>query len=397
MRLLLDGATGTALQAAGMPAGVCTEQWIVEHPAALQELQRRYAAAGCDVLYAPTFGANRARLKPFGLENQVAELNRRLVALTREAAPGCKIAGNLSPTGLLVEPYDEWEEESDPARLLSMQEAVDIFAEQVEALQAAGVDLIVAETMTSLNEARAALLAARRTGLPVFVTIAVNEEGHALSGTSLLPCVITLQAMGATAVGVNCCTPAAAREELEAALPYAQVPLIAKPCGTGFSPLRFGEAMGELLAAGAVIVGGCCGTLPEHMAVLRGVLDDFPTIVAPEVDGNAAAGEREAFFLAEDLDPTPPLPCDSNLADAFIEAEEDYNVARVHVAATEDIPVLLEAAQVCRLPIALYTDDALVLDETLLRFPGRLLVDSLCEIETELLEDIASHYGAVVF
>ncbi len=396
MRLLLDGATGTALQAAGMPADACTEQWILDNPAPLQELQRRYAAAGCDVLYAPTFGANRIRLQRFGLEDRVTEWNRRLVALTREAAPRCRVAGNLSPTGKIVEPYG-WLEEAPAHQRITMQQAVEAFAEQAEALKSAGVDLLVAETMTSLNEARAALLAARETGLPVFVTMAVDEEGRTLSGASLLPCVITLQAMGAAAVGVNCCTPAAAREQLEEALPYAQVPLIAKPSGTGLSPLQFGEEMRELLAAGAAIVGGCCGTLPEHIAVLRGILDAFPTIVAPEVDGHAAACEREAFFLAEDLEPTPPLPCDSNLADALIEAEDAYNVARVHVAAMEDIPVLLEAAPVCRLPIALYTDEAMVLDAALLQYPGRLLVDSLCEVERPLLEDIAAYYGAIVF
>ena len=393
----MDGATGTALLAAGMPTGVCTEQWILENPEPLLQLQRRYAAAGCDVITAPTFGANRARLAAFGLEEQTATFNRRLVALSRQAAPGCKIAGNLSPTGRRLEPYGE---EGEP--VLSMEEAVAIFEEQAIALKEAGADLLLVETMTSLNEARAALLAARSTGLPVFVTMAVDEEGRTLSGARLLPCVITLQALGAAAVGVNCCSIQAAREQLEEALPYAQVPLIAQPSvtlpdGGVLSPLRFSEDMADLLGAGAAVVGGCCGSLPEHMAVLRGLLDRFPVIGSPEVDGHAAAGEQEAFFLGDDPDPSPPLPCDSNLADAFIEAEDAYNAARVHVAELEDIPVLLEAARVCRLPIMVYTDDALVLDAVLLRFPGRLLVDSLCEIERELLEDIAAHFGAILF
>lgn len=391
MNRLLDGATATAMMATGMPEGVCTEQWILEHPEPLIQLQKRYAAAGCDILTAPTFGANRARLAAFGLAERLEELNTRLVALTREAAPGKPVAGNLSPTGLLPEPYGE------DGGGVPMEELVSIYKEQASALQKAGVELLLVETMTSLNEARAALLACRDTGLPVFVSFAVDEEGRTLSGASLLPCLITLQAMGAAAVGLNCASPAVIGEQLRQVLPYARVPLIAQPAAGGLSPLGFGEAMEEVMGAGAAIVGGCCGTLPEHLAVLRGVLDKAPVVASPEVDGYAAAGEQEAFFLADDLEPCEALPCDSDLADALIEAEDEYNVARVHVAEREDIPVLLEAVRVCRLPLALYCDSPLVLDETLLRVPGRLLVDSLCDIEPELLEDIAAHYGAIVF
>ena len=182
-----------------MPADACPELWALEHPAVVTELQRRYILAGSDVLYAPTFGANRARLAPFGLADRTAEFNRCLVALSREAAASCpksrcRIAGVLSPTGLWAEssaeaPFDEW---------------TAVYAEQAAALKEAGADLLVCETMTSLGEARAALLAARETGLPVIVTLTVNGEGETLSGARLLPAVITLQALGAAAVGLNC-------------------------------------------------------------------------------------------------------------------------------------------------------------------------------------------------
>lgn len=397
MSLLLDSAAETVETSAGIPAEGRAEPWILEHPDQFISLQKRYADAGCDILCAPTQGASRVRLAALGLADRVEERNLRLAALSREAAArahapasGIRIAGCLSPLGLLPEPYGE------DGGGVPIKELTALYEEQAAALKKAGVDLLLAEAMPSLNEARAALLACRKTGLPVFLTLAADRQGTVLSGASLLACTITLQAMGAAAVGLHGAPPAALEGPLRHTLPHARVPLIARPAAGALSPLRFGEEMEAVLGAGAAVAGGC-GALPEHAAVLRGVLDRFPTIAAPEISGRAAAGEEEAFFLSEDLEPCEPLPCDSSLADALIEAEDVCNAARVRVTEREDIPVLLEAARVCRLPLMLYADDPLVLDEALLRFPGRVLVDSLCEIETELVEEIAAHYGAIVF
>lgn len=397
--LLLDGATGTGLMAAGMPADACVEQWILEHPAVLTDLQKAYAAAGCHVVYAPTFGANRAALGRHGLADKVQEMNTRLVELTRRAvqdAP-CLVAGDLSPTGLLTEPYGD----------TRFDELVTIYKEQVNVLAQAGVDLFVCETMTSLTDARAALLAARTAGKPVLVTLTVDGQGRTMSGSPLLPCLITLQALGAAAVGLNCSTGLTGMADWFAdVLPHAAVPLIAKPNAmmkdaVGFDqnldPEAFAQGMEALMDAGVSIVGGCCGTTPAHLAALRRVVDRHPTVAPPEIDVDAAAGERSPFFLTDDLEPSPPIDCDSNLPDALIEAEDDYNVARVRISAEEDIPELLSCAAVCQLPTAIYTDSALLLDRILQCYPGRLLVDSVCEIERPLLEDIAAQYGAIVF
>lgn len=397
--LLLDGATGTGLMAAGMPADACVEQWVLEHPVVLAELQKAYADAGCDVVYASTFGANRAALSRHGLAGDVRDMNLRLVELTRRAVQGtrCLVAGDLSPTGLLVEPYGD-------ARF---EELVAIYKEQVDVLAEAGVDLFVCETMTSLTDARAALLAARTAGKPVFVTLTVDGHGRTMSGSPLLPCVITLQALGAAAVGLNCSTGLTGMEDWIAdVLPHAAVPLITKPNAmkkdaVGFDqnldPEAFAEGMKILMDAGASIVGGCCGTTPAHLAALRRVVDRHPTVAPQEIDVDAAAGERNAFFLTDDLEPSPPIDCDSNLADELIEAEDEYNVARVRITAEEDISELLASASVCHLPTAIYTDSAVLLDRVLQYYPGRLLVDSVCEIERPLLEDIAAQYGAIVF
>ncbi len=396
--LLLDGATGTQMLAAGMPGDICPEQWMLEHPDILIALQRRYVLAGCNVLYTPTFGANRTRLAAFGLEEYMRPYNLRLVELTRQAiaaCPGssCLVAGCLAPTGLRPEPVGD-----TPIATLEA-----VYAEQAALLKEAGVDLLVCETMTSLSEARAALLATRETGLPVFVTLTVNKLGQTLTGGTLLPAVITLQALGAAAIGLNCSVdPTKMVASLVQALSHAAVPLIAKPSaltvsGEILTPAQFGNKMKPLLDAGASIVGGCCGTTPEYLAILRGLLDKHPLVAPREIDTDACAVEKEALFLSDDLNPSEPIACDSALADALIEAEDTANVALVELTCQGDIGNLLEFGGMSRLPIALHTDNALLLDEALHRFPGRLLVDSLCEISRPLLEEIAARYGAVVY
>lgn len=403
--LLLDGAMGTTLRGAGMPADACAEIWALAHPALVIDIQRRFAAAGSDVLYTPTFGANRFSLLRSGEQaspSRVRDLNRQLAALTQEAAVRetgrrCLVAGNLSGYGL---PPDA---EDAP----SFDELLAAYSEQAAALKEAGVDCLVCETMTGLSEARAALLAARETGLPVMVTLTVNEEGETLTGARLLPAVITLQALGAAAVGLNCSAgPASMAEWLEDALPYAAVPLIAKPSAafpnrehgwTALDPAAFTAGMEPLLDAGAVLVGGCCGAGPEHLALLRGLVDRHPTVVSTEIDTDAAAGEQEAFFLSDDLDPSPPLVCDSNLSDELIEAEDEYNVAVVHVTCVQDVDELIRQASMSRLPTAVHADSVLLLEEALRRYPGRLLVDTMSEADDSLIGELAVRYGAILF
>ncbi|MBR5519136.1 MAG: homocysteine S-methyltransferase family protein, partial [Clostridia bacterium] len=150
--VILDGATGMNLQKAGMPAGVCPEQWVLEHPDVLRALQRAFVQAGSNAVYAPTFGANRVKLKKYGLENRLAEMNRELVALSRSAVgEGVAVGGDMTSLGLFIEPFGT----------TSFEEVVEIYREQAEALEAAGVDFFIVETIMQLFEARAAILAIR--------------------------------------------------------------------------------------------------------------------------------------------------------------------------------------------------------------------------------------------
>ena len=172
--LILDGATGTELQKHGYAGDVSAEQWTLEHPDVIVGIQRGYVAAGSQVLYTPTFGANRQKLEERGIFNRTADFNRRLAALSRKAADGrAWIAGDLAPTGLFLAPLGE----------ASFEDLVDIYTEQAAGLEEAGVDLFVIETMMTLSDARAAVLAVRSVSdKPIFVSFTCDESGRSLSG-----------------------------------------------------------------------------------------------------------------------------------------------------------------------------------------------------------------------
>lgn len=396
---LLDGATGTNLIAAGMPRGVCPEQWILENPQPLQELQRAFVEAGSDAVLAPTFGANRARLSFFKLADQVEEMNARLIALSKEAANGRALVGaDLSPTGLFIEPFGE----------ATFEELVEIYTEQVQVLKEAGADFVFCETMMNLSDTRAALLAAKETGLPVFCSITVDKSGHTLSGASLLPTLITLQSMGASAVGLNCSTgPADMLPFLAEAAPHAAVPLIAKPNaglpdsqeGDYLDPEEFAQGLTALVKAGVSIIGGCCGATPAHVAALRRVLDETPLPAHTEQpDAYAAAREGEAFFLGDDITLSEPVECDLDMADALIDMEdEQVSAVLIHIRNRDDAQLFAENVHMSRLPVCLSADGPEALDAALRLYQGRALVDSDSEMDPGELRRIAEKYGAIVF
>jgi 5-methyltetrahydrofolate--homocysteine methyltransferase len=274
--VILDGATGSNLQKRGMPAGVCPEEWILEHREVLIGLQKEYIEAGTDILYAPTFSGNRLKLMEYGLEDRLEEMNIALVGLSRQAVEetgkqgSVFVAGDLTMTG----------EQLEPVGNLQFEELVDIYKEQVRAIVKAGADLIVVETMMSLQECRAAMLAVKETcDLPVMVTLTFNEDGRTLYGSDPVTAAVVMEKMGADAVGVNCSTgPEKMNEVVEKMRAYVSIPLIAKP-NAGLPKLvdgvteyemgaeEFARGIRGLIEHGADIVGGCCGTTPEHIAL----------------------------------------------------------------------------------------------------------------------------------
>ena len=401
--MLLDGATATNLMNTGMPSGVCVEKWITDNPAPLLKLQSDFIKAGSQAVYAPTFGANAALLSAYQLEDQVAELNTKLVEYSKSL--GVPVGGSLCPTGLFVEPFGD----------ADFDDIYDCYRQQVRALDDAGVDFMIIETQTSLADMRAAVLAARTTNLPIFVTITVDESGHTLTGGSLLPAVIVLQAMGADAIGLNCSFgPKAMLPFIKEVMPHANVPIVAKPNagvpmyetaekGGYLPPQEFADEMRELLRAGASIVGGCCGTTPEHIAALHKVVEEFDSAQFDDTryedaDCYAAAIEGETFFLGDDIVFSEPITVTSGLGDDLIDLDdEQVNAALVEITSMDDAMMLAKSASMSRLPIAVRADSMPVLDAAMRYFQGRLIVDTNCQLEKELIERISAKYGAIVY
>ena len=271
--LLLDGATGSNLMKAGMPKGVCAETWILDHPQAILELQRAYVAAGSQVLLAPTFTAGRMYLSQHGLEGELKELNRCLVALSREAAQGkAWVAGDMTTMGRADVPYETM---------------LEYYHEQAQALAEAGVDLILCETLMGHDEAMAALEGCRMAAeeLPVCCSFSVTADGMLYFGGSVYEAAPQVAEFGADAVGINCSVGPDQLESVVRALRESlTVPVIAKP-NAGMPEIDdqgnahysmhaadFGRHMAALHRAGASILGGCCGTEPPYIAALKAAL-----------------------------------------------------------------------------------------------------------------------------
>ena len=280
--LLLDGATGSNLMASGMPRGICTETWVIEHKDIIQELQRSYIEAGSRIIYAPTFGGNRINLKKHGLQDRIEEINRTLVGYSREVAPeGVYVAGDITTSGEFIIPDGDDED-------YTYDTAFQMYQEQVRILCDAGVDLIVAETMISIDETLAAVDAVRSVcDLPLMCSVTVDADGSIFSGGNAIEAAISLEAAGADAVGINCSVgPDQLVSVVRSIKEKVSIPVIAKPNagmptidGNGtavyhMTPEDFVKHMKVLTENGASIIGGCCGTSPAFIKAMHDIICD---------------------------------------------------------------------------------------------------------------------------
>lgn len=274
--MLLDGATGSNLQKAGMPRGCCTEQWILDNPQALTDLQRQYAEAGSRVLYAPTFQAQPIALERENLADRTEEVNARLVQLTRSAAPGCLVAGNLTTLATFTDSFDP--ENFD---LL-----VENYSRQIRGLVDGGVDLLAAETLMYPLEAEAILTAAELEGVgTVMYSFTMQPDGALFSGMDASKVLSELEDAGAAAVGFNCVAAdlftaglvSKLRRRLKGPIlckPNAGIPVIGSDNLPHYpmEPEEFAGILADCRQMGASILGGCCGTDPRFIAALKRTL-----------------------------------------------------------------------------------------------------------------------------
>lgn len=396
--LLLDGATGTQLQKRGFGPGQCAEAWVLEHPEAIAEVQSRYAALGSQVVYAPTFGANRVNLEEHGIYGKVEEYNRRLVSISRQAVEGrALVAGDLSPTGKFLYPLGD----------MTFGELVEVYTQQAAALEAGGVDLFVIETMMTLSDARAALLAVKKVSRkPVLVTFTCDERGKTVSGVDAAAALVVMQAMGADAFGLNCSAgPREMLTNLRRLRPWAQVPLIAKP-NAGLPemvdgravyncpPEEFVSVLPQMAACGVCIFGGCCGTEEGHVEALAGALKQFTlTPPQPEHEGMlVCASEKAAFALPPDTAVGPALACTAELEERLSDGAPETPV-NLRIETEEDLQWLADCQYLLTGPTCFTCRDGAVLEQALLLYQGRALYEG--PLPASVLEPLAQKCGLI--
>lgn len=424
--LFLDGATGSNLQKRGMPNGVCPEKWILENEEVLIDLQKEYVQAGTNILYAPTFTSNRIKLKEYGLESQIREINHKLVSLSKRASEGkAWVAGDLTMTGQQLKPMGT----------LDFEELVDIYKEQITYLVEAGVDLLVVETMMSLQESRAALIAAKEVcDLPVMVTMTFEADGRALYGTDVLTAAITLESLGADAFGINCSTgPIQMIPMFEKISSAVKIPLIAKP-NAGMPTLdeagntvyglecdEFAKEVRMLWERGASILGGCCGTTPEHIKTMISLMkEEQPKTRTYEKKCYVTSERMTVAFdvnspfmiVGERINPTGKKKLQEELRQGrmemvleFAEQQEEKGASILDVnmgmGGVDEKELMLKAIEelsmVTNLPLSIDSSYVEVCEAALRRYPGRAILNSI-SLEQEKIEKllpIAKKYGAM--
>ncbi len=398
---ILDGATGTELQKLGYTGGGCAEAWLLEHPEAILEVQRGYVEAGSNIIYTPTFGANRVKLEANGIFNRVEEFNLRLAALSKEAAAGrALVAGDIAPTGLFLAPLGT----------ASFEELVEIYAEQAAALEKAGVDLFVIETMMTLPEARAALLAVRSVSRkPAIVSFTCDEHGRTLTGTDVAAALVVMQGMGADVFGLNCSVgPREILAQIERLRPWAEIPLAAKP-NAGIPrvvegrtvydcpPEEFAAHARGFAANGVALFGGCCGTDASHIAALRSALAGVSAAPpAPDFGGMIpCASEKDAFLLDPALEPPEPLDCGDGLPDDIEDAQDEGAEAlAVRVETLADAESFADAQYAVRVPLFIESGDAAALEAALRAYQGRAIYSG--SLGDDVLVPLAEKYGLII-
>ncbi|MCR5420600.1 MAG: homocysteine S-methyltransferase family protein [Lachnospiraceae bacterium] len=433
--IYLDGATGSNLMKRGMPKGACPETFILNNSEILEKLQIEYFEAGTNIVLAPTFTANRIKLAEYGLDDRLFDINMGLVEVSARARdiflkkhPGAKayIAADLTMTGRQLKPMGT----------LDFEELVGIYKEQLSVIIKAGVDVIVVETMTSLQETRAALIAAKETcDLPVLCSLTFEENGRTLFGTDGRTAACVLESLGAAAIGTNCSVgPDKMVDVISGMADISNIPIIAKPnagmprldsCGNTvyeLSPEDFSKQMVPLVEAGASIVGGCCGTTPEHIAKLYELTKDMKPVshkrdenlrfLASEKSTVCFDLDSKFMIVGERINPTGKKKLQEELRSGSFEIVHDFAVSQyengaslldinVGMSGIDEKSVMLSAIEEVTthvsLPLVIDSSHVDVIEQALRRYPGRALINSISfeKIKFDNLLPIAKKYGAM--
>ncbi|MDP8233282.1 MAG: homocysteine S-methyltransferase family protein [Candidatus Saelkia tenebricola] len=422
--LILDGAIGTLLQKKGVSSRICIEKWCLDNPDIISQIHSDYSQAGADIIYTSTFGSNRIKLAQYGISD-VISVNKKLAQLAKKSVSnGVMVAGDISSTGKLVKPFGAFE----------FEDAVNVFKEQVKGLLQGKVDLFVIETMMDIQEARAALLAVKELSDKfVIVTMTYDKNGRTLSGTDPVTALITLQSLGADAVGCNCSTgPRDMLKIISSLRPYSKVPLVAKP-NAGLPSLVNGETVfnmnpsefaffsKKLVNSGASILGGCCGTTPLYIVQLRNaiiklspkrILKSLPCALSSARSNVVLNKKKTVLIVGERINPTGKKKMQQELLSGklglvrqFAREQEntgasllDVNVGVAGIDEKEMMKsVILALSMNTDLPLVIDSSSAEVIENALRLYPGRALVNSVSGEKGKMkkLLPLIKKYGAM--
>ncbi|SMO44068.1 5-methyltetrahydrofolate--homocysteine methyltransferase [Balnearium lithotrophicum] len=423
---VLDGAMGTMLMKKGMDVNYAPELLNVKHPEVLMEIHEEYIEAGADIIETNTFGSNRIKLSHYGLEDRVKELTKAGVRLAKEASRGrALVALSVGPTGVFVEPVGDY----------SFDEIKDVFKEQIEAGAEAGADLILIETMSDTKEAKAAVVAAQEIcDLPVLVSMTYQEDGRTLLGTPPEVSAAIFEGFNVSAVGANCSLgPESFVNLVRRMASVTETPIVVY-ANAGLPVLKdgktiypeppevFGEYAVKLVEAGANIVGGCCGTTPEHIRAIKEAVKDLKPVKRNPIRGLKVASRTKLVFIGtghptrmigERINPTGKKRLQDSLKrgdfsivkeEAKKQTEEGADLLDVNVgvpgidepkAMKEAVRTVIETTD---LPIVIDSKDPKAVEEALKMCDGRPIVNS-CSGEVKDIKNIlplVKKYGANV-
>lgn len=424
---IFDGAMGTMLQEGGLKAGGCPELMNIEQPEVVRKIHEAYIEAGATMIETNTFGASSLKLDHYGLEDRVAELNQAAVRIAQEASRGrAKIVGSLGPTGRFITPLGD----------LDFEEAYQSFYEQAKALADAGTDYLIFETCIDIQEMRAGLLAAKdATKLPIICQLSYSEDGRSVTGTDPQTAAVTLEALGADIIGVNCSlgpqelVPIVQTLADNCSVPISVLPNAGMPRlenGKTVFPMQPNEFASwgtKLVAAGATYLGGCCGTTPAHIKALAAAVQDLSPAERKPADKRLRLTSRSktiiidkdlpTTLIGERINPTGRKKLAEEIKNGSLFSVKREAIDQVRAGARLlDVNMgvggidqakamhdaIREVAQITDSPLAIDTSDTKTLEAGLRAYPGRALINSV-SAEKERIEEflpLAKKYGAAI-
>lgn len=424
---IFDGAMGTMLQEGGLKPGGCPELMNLEQPDVVQKIHEAYIEAGATMIETNTFGASALKLDHYGLEDRVKEINEAAVKIAREASKGrAKIVGSLGPTGRFIVPLGD----------LEFEDAYRAFYEQAKALADAGADYLLFETCIDIQEMRAGLLAAKdATNLPIICQLSYSEDGRTVTGTDPQTAAITLEALGADIIGVNCSlgpqelVPIVKTLAENCSVPISVLPNAGMPRlenGRTIFPMgpeEFASWGEKLVAAGATYLGGCCGTTPAHIKALAAAVKDLPLTERKSPDNRLRLTSRSktviidkdlaTTLIGERINPTGRKKLAEEIKNGSLFSVKREAIDQVRAGARLlDVNMgvggidqvkamhdaIREVSQITDAPLAIDTSDTKTLEAGLRAYPGRALINSV-SAEKERIEEflpLAKKYGAAI-